>query len=325
MRGFLTFVALICAAFSHAWGGLGHQVVSDLAWTDLQPSVKREIAKILLAGDPTYRPAKPTEGLTDDYLEKEVRPKFRQAALWPDDIKSPDRFTSPQYDDWVKRFNRESPGTLPERGGEEILMKTWHYYDVPLFDATGTKEARPSNAIRGLSMALAGFQNGKPKTQAFWLYWITHIVGDLHQPLHCCESFKNHPEGGDEGGNLFEVFINPSKADNTRRRLHGLWDGGVQDAVRMDQRFPANADLAIVSAAWKSDPFGPSEAEVSRLDPQEWVQDGAWLAETRVYAGVNPGGVVSDVYRSRLASLSKAQARLAGARLARMLNQVLGG
>ncbi len=323
MRRCATILALLSTSLSFGWGGLGHQLVNDLAWTDLSTKSKVAVAKILLAGDPTYRPAAPDGPLDESYLEKKVRPMFAMAALWPDDIKNPAKFTSPLFDSWVKRFNRESPGVRPNLGKEEVLMKTWHYYDVPLFDATGRKQARPSNAVRGLSIALPAFRAGNAETRAFWLYWITHIVGDLHQPLHCCESFKHHPEEGDEGGNLFNIYLNSSRSQNARRNLHSLWDGGVQDAVRLDQRFPANADLEVISSAWKSDPYGPSEAEISRQDPLDWANEGASIAKTRVYADIEPESVLSDSYRVRLAATCKGQARLAGARLARLLNNIL--
>lgn len=43
--------------------------------------------------------------------------------------------------------------------------------------------------------------------RAFWLRYLIHFVGDIHQPLHTAQSCSaKHPQG-DGGGNLFKVWI----------------------------------------------------------------------------------------------------------------------
>jgi hypothetical protein len=74
-----------------------------------------------------------------------------------------------------------------------------------------------SEAILRSSTALA-------QDKAEKMSWLTHLVGDVHQPLQCAtliNSVYPAPEG-DHGGNGFFV-----KASGTSepQKLHSLWDG----------------------------------------------------------------------------------------------------
>jgi hypothetical protein len=59
------------------------------------------------------------------------------------------------------------------------------------------------------------------------LSWLIHLVGDIHQPLHCVALITQGfpPPKGDEGGNLFLVFRNQTAKDlNQTTKLHSFWD-----------------------------------------------------------------------------------------------------
>ena len=63
--------------------------------------------------------------------------------------------------------------------------------------------------------------------------WVVHLVGDVHQPLHCAE--RNH----DKGGNSRLVFYpGERKAVN----LHSVWDTWLLRDVIGRQRIAAVAD-----------------------------------------------------------------------------------
>ena len=102
-------------------------------------------------------------------------------------------------------FTKEKPNPA---NNEHNTCKTWHYYDTAIRDK-GSHPADNSNALNALTLArekLTTLENGAApdrKMQCWWLYWVEHITGDLHQPLHCVSSYEFFPEkGAIPGGNL---------------------------------------------------------------------------------------------------------------------------
>ena len=59
------------------------------------------------------------------------------------------------------------------------------------------------------------------------LRFVTHIIGDIHQPLHAAALFddKLFPNG-DEGGNLFKIKYLPNEEIGN---LHKLFDSGASN------------------------------------------------------------------------------------------------
>lgn len=57
------------------------------------------------------------------------------------------------------------------------------------------------------------------------LRFITHIIGDIHQPLHACALFddKLFPKG-DEGGNFFKIDFGGERGID---QLHKYFDSGA--------------------------------------------------------------------------------------------------
>jgi S1/P1 Nuclease len=67
-------------------------------------------------------------------------------------------------------------------------------------------------------------ESSDSRARAVALSWIIHLVGDLHQPLHCASRFNADFPDGDQGGNLF--VIQPS--DSVRQiKLHAFWDAAL--------------------------------------------------------------------------------------------------
>jgi hypothetical protein len=57
--------------------------------------------------------------------------------------------------------------------------------------------------------------------RAVSLCWVSHLVGDLHQPLHAATLLAKAYPRGDMGGNSLAVMDTSGKALN----LHSFWDG----------------------------------------------------------------------------------------------------
>ena len=307
---------LLCLAPSalFAWSGDGHTQVADIAWTKLTPAVQAKLAKILAAGEPTFTP-----------VNGDVREAFRKSATWSDFIKG----TKPSvYDEMIKANNRRfEPNIESTPGNEGVKCKTWHYYDIPIRYRGAEPQVRPSNALVALGFSinelgrLNKLPDAEPRTQAFWVYWINHVVGDLHQPLHCTSSHEHEAEG-DDGGNKFMI----TAPDNDRSiRLHGFWDGAVGKAIAKDREAGLDANVEAVTQRWTSDPtLQPTAAQIKNLDIMSWLKTGAALADKFSYDGLKPEDKPSAEYMDAMITLSKKQVVLSGYRLAEILNSRLG-
>ena len=147
--------------------------------------------------------------------------------------------------------------------------------------------------------------------KSYDLVWLLHLVGDVHQPLHAISRFdKAHPQG-DAGGNLVPLCAAPCTD-----QLHGFWDGRL------------GADLSPPAAARYAASPPPADPKLaSAMDESTWVAESFELAKESVYAppiGVGVGPFPPDAaYRSAALRLARQRASLAGARLARLLNQAL--
>ena len=197
---------------------------------------------------------------------------------------------------------------------------------------SGDKDNHPvslSNALNALTLAreqlttLQAAPMKDRKMECWWLYWAEHLVGDLHQPLHCVSSYEFLPEG-DAGGNRFEVIGDPAQPDR-RNRLHGYWDSAIGRAIAQDKANNLSPNIEEVTQRWSSDPaLAPTDTGAANLNIASWIADGAKLADTIVYKDLKRNGPLPAGYADTQLRLCKQQAVLAGTRLAHMLNGVLG-
>jgi hypothetical protein len=288
--------------------------VADIAWTQLTPRVQQKLAIILNAGEPTFRP-----------YDGNVRDAFRKASTWCDYIK---RGQPGPYDEIITKYNTFfEPNMVLE--GEGVRCKTWHYYDIPIMYSGSEPKVRPSNALAAMNLAvkeltaIAKNELADPKMAAWWVYWITHVTGDLHQPLHCVSNHSVHSEG-DDGGNKYTIKGTTREGRPRDVKLHGFWDGAIGRAIGAERETGLSPNVEDVSVRWAANPaYKAKPADAANLDVMSWLKEGAKLAQSMVYAGISEGTAPSDPYVKNQIELSKKQAVLAGFRLAGILNQAL--
>ncbi|RLA60013.1 MAG: S1/P1 Nuclease, partial [Epsilonproteobacteria bacterium] len=119
---------------------------------------------------------------------------LESVSTWPDDMRD-----SPDQDYWKK-------------------AAAWHFVSVPDGENYLTATKTPNgDAYTQLLYFLSQLrsQMTSQEDRAIALKWVAHIVGDLHQPLHCGHT-------ADAGGN----DINVSWFDQTKN-LHEVWDIGL--------------------------------------------------------------------------------------------------
>lgn len=133
------------------------------------------------------------------------------------------------------------------------------------------------------------------------LAFLCHLVGDLHQPLHA--GFRD-----DRGANYVDVEYHGEEWN-----LHEWWDG-----VLVRERLGDEDDrVATTAAAARAVPAAPWEpADVAR-----WTEASHAIAVDQAYP---PQTAIDDAFAARSWATVERQWALAAARLARILNNLLG-
>lgn len=272
-----------------AWGPEGHAIVADIAQTNLSPAAATEVSHLLA-----------TEGHT----------KLDEVSSWPDEYRV----------------------THPETG-------PWHFVDIPLkasaykesrdchYDANEQKVTDLTCIVARLPYFIAILSN---KTQSdadrlLALKFVTHFVGDIHQPLHT-EDYKH-----DHGGNKVTLTY-----EGNSTNLHAIWDGGIIETQYSWTLGPNYSfDHAAVAQA-----AGQLDGQISAADRSSWAPAGllnsldativAWANESHALAPAayahlpkHRTGSWSGAYQAYAWPVVQRQLARAGVRLHEILNEAL--
>lgn len=320
-------LALCLVTVASAWDDRGHRQIADICYTKLTPAAKTKLMAILSAGDKEYAPTRTGDPNTDPAADSALRTAFQAASVWADAIKG--NGYNGIYLDVITENNKRF-SFLPDTSPREMeKCKTWHYYDVPIRFPALEPKVSESNGVNAVNTAIAqlttGAKSGTPdlKMQAFWVYWIAHVVGDLHQPLHCVSNYEFDHEKGDAGGNGIKIQDPEGKSD--RLNLHSLWDRAITRQIAKENESGSDQFIPSVTKRWESETeFQPLATTLKDLSPLSWVKYGAILASEFVYSdGVKPGYLPDAKYLEKEGALAKRQALVAGYRMADILNKAL--
>ena len=301
---FLLALLVMAAAPLRAWDSGGHQIIDAIAYAHLNPKAKQAV----------------------DHLAAQLhsaRGSYDAITLgcWMDD-------------------RRDDP-TVPD----DRRFRTWHYIDIPIdlnapkppFDP-GTDDAIHGNAVQALKRAVAVLKGGSDpyiKDQPTALAIVMHLVGDLHQPLHCATStILVHGNAVDDRGGNLEIVAN-SPPGETKFPLHRFWD----------EAYRATFDDA--SGSVRIEEFQMSPAQITECDEDlrkegsanpiwrepnfdAWAKTSNSIARHFVYPGLTAGDNpklcrVSSAYVAQSRIWARAQIDMAGQRLATLLNETIGG
>lgn len=287
MRPCLTLVFLLMPCLAHAWNAAGHRLVAGIAWQQLSPAVRVLIADTL--------------GRHPDHHRWQARAKsdhpagiFVEASIWPDDIRNDPRF----HDE-----DREAP-TPPVPGlPDNARHRNWHYIDVDRSGRTVSGQLEPR--LNELSLLLAA--NHEPARLAWALPWISHLVADIHQPLHV-----GHAD--DDGGTEFTVE-NPFNPRLPFSSLHRYWDDLPGPPWLRGKRL--DETIARLLAEYPA----PAAGHV-----RQWREESHRLLASVVYpetAGTLLP-IISEPFHNRAKKISERRLVDAGYRLGWLLERSLG-
>jgi hypothetical protein len=252
MRKLLAVVLLATLpASAFAWNAKGHMVSARLAWRQLTDGQRTKVSALLKKHPhyAEYLAAQRPEGFTEEEWA------FMRAATWAD---------------WVRSRHRE------------FDHPTRHYINYPIvppgsaFDAAKFEPpAGQENAVNQFGVCLDNFRNGSDEDKAVYLTWIFHLVGDIHQPLHCTAVFSERFPNGDRGGNLALIRIQSSPIN-----LHSFWDGLLGNDTTVSG---IGTDVFEIEAVLK-DKAADIQKEIDAHQTFEsWAREGLELSKRVVY------------------------------------------
>ena len=290
----LTAVVLALPA-SALWDAAGHRTIAAIAWEHMTPGARARAVALLqhgpaLANFASLRPADGSEAARDRAL-------FLNAATWADLVRNRDQ------------------------GWHVYHHATWHYADFYWDVENGQPHEIPgagpdsSNAVERIVALRATLVDASAAdtTRAVALAWLLHLVGDIHQPLHCSSrvTADDALPHGDAGGNTFRL--------DADRNLHAYWDRILDASVAPD---PGEDSIAyagrMAQRIERAEPPVTPSADVSG-----WAQEGLRIAQTVVYVGVSRSNAPSAAYEAEALKVSEGRIALAGYRLAALLNEAL--
>ena len=294
-----------------AWSAPGHMIVTALAYDQLT-SAERVKFDAILRGHTKYATWKktyPDAGLPGLPLEKFVA---MLASLYPDEIS-----------------NHDNPETFPE----------WHYIDYPLLppdfplkpapapgDDVLTGIAKSSKAVKGLTKTFDS------RSRAKMLSFLLHLVGDIHQPMHCETLFDEKlPEpDGDRGGN--NAWVKPP--GGSAIKLHAFWDQLFGTSGQLFHPVPVTT---IVAAEHRANELAPKFPRSALPELTKHTTTLGWSHESRALA-ISDGwrrhtlayGLTEATaaplpadYEEKAHAIAERQVALAGHRLADQLHEAL--
>ncbi|KAL5553154.1 hypothetical protein UlMin_040555 [Ulmus minor] len=207
-----------------------------------------------------------------------------------------------------------------------------HYIDTPdglctyqynrdCKDLDDLKGRCVAGAINNYTTQLLGYNGGASQSQynlTEALLFLSHFVGDIHQPLHV--GFTS-----DKGGNTIEVHWYTRK-----QNLHHIWDDNIIETAA--ERFYDSNVNELVSAIqknitdeWADQVKGWETCSLNKTTcPDIYASEGIKAACDWAYKGAPEGSVLKDDYflsRLPIVNLRLAQG---GVRLAATLNRIFG-
>lgn len=298
------------------WNALGHRVVAEIAWQQLDAGTLQKIVDTLKRhprfGE-DFLGRMPRDVATADPATQD-RWIFWQAAVWPD-------------------VARGGPYDRP----------TWHYINVPVFVDKSDRKAlgrqlpfnqsfkyptkgdpADYNVVQAIKHAQATIASRSAGTdeKAIAYCWLMHLVGDLHQPLHSCAlvSVNQFPQG-DRGGNQIPL----TRGNN----LHSLWDNLLGRSDRMN-----NVKRVVVELSDREQYGEVWDSAAKENDVRKWTVESHRLAESFAYDPVilqavreTPSGAklapitLPDAYLKAAGEHARQRAVAAGLRLTGMLDE----
>jgi nuclease S1 len=209
--------------------------------------------------------------------DDESYPRFMESCLWADNVRGRDE----KYDRW----------------------STAHYVNLPRGASSFNAERDCGEAfcvVEGIEESLSALRNpNRSKAEhAVDLKFLSHFVGDIHQPLHAGYA-------DDRGGNDTKVtlFGKPSN-------MHGMWDYGL-----LEHSGKPWIDYASILYFEISD---ADRIAWSSTNPAKWTEESFEVVSTSAYNLIDTE--IGQAYYDQHIQIIESRIKQAGVRLADLLD-----
>jgi hypothetical protein len=200
-------------------------------------------------------------------------------------------------------------------------FNSWHYIDIP-FNSEKKRMHLPkipsSNIVNAISEAEKVLinENTKPWEKSFFLRFLIHLVGDIHQPLHCSTRISQRFLAGDRGGQDYYI-----KWRGQNQPLHVLWDWEIELYPDLNRNPDLEKINSVAKALEKEYPKEYFQKELAETDFYQWAEEGFLLARNFVYQ-TEEGKQPTAAYLVKARELVKKRLVLAGYRLGMILDKI---
>jgi len=177
----------------------------------------------------------------------------------------------------------------------------WHYANMPLsITYANSKKSSKGDIVQAIKLSKSKLKDNNVSLdeKAFYLRYLVHLIGDIHQPLHV-------GRGEDRGGNEIKV-----KWFGENSNLHRVWDTNMIDNYQMSYTELSSHLLTVFS-----------EKDIKLLSEDEWVNESQNKVKI-IYNNVNNGDYLGYDYIYDNFDIVKQQLFNAGYRLAGTLNEI---
>ena len=256
-RSLLMAVLILTTNAVFAWGQNGHRIIGKIAENHITDAT-RDSLQPLLNGD-----------------------QLAAITTWADEMRSnPSPFWQKQSGKW-HYININSADEF----------KPAHYH-VPV----SKKDVTDIYSAIMKSVAILSSQTASIEEKRFYLRMLTHLVGDIHQPLHAGRA-------EDWGGNKIKITFFDKDTN-----LHSLWDTDLIESENLSftefAHFINTQDAKVIQKHVKT-------------QPKEWVLESFYLAQDLYETG---NGEFSYSYVYKAMPIVKKRLLQGGIRLAGLLN-----
>ena len=139
---------------------------------------------------------------------------------------------------------------------------------------------------------MGSIRTGTDEEEAIYLAWLMHLIGDIHQPLHCTAVFSEQFPNGDKGGNDAFVPIRTSPV-----KLHAFLDGLRGNSTTAGA---IGSDIRGIEAVMKEKAADIQKEIDAHQTFESWGREGQELARRVAY--VNGGLKVAAFTGRRIAT-----------------------
>ncbi len=180
---------------------------------------------------------------------------------------------------------------------------SWHFVNFPFHSKYKDASKNPKgDIITGINYCIDILkkENTSQADKVFYLKFLIHLIGDLHQPLHVGSS-------EDKGGNDIKL-----KWHNKKSNLHKIWDSEMIESWNMSYTELANNTKHL------------SKQQIENLQNGSvlnWTYESQKLA-IQVYESANANEKLGYKYSYDHFKTVRSQLQKAGIRLAKILNEI---